>query len=151
MYGPARLFSIRRGIRPTLRLLAGTAGCALLSGCMSNPFREAQVDPNSPVAAEVARAAHTNKGYPTFAGIPPVPKDVRPPGQYGRQAQTIEQAREDLEAKTAPETWTLSGTDTFAARAQHEAGPEAPPTANGDTAAFANTQRKRATPPPPPN
>jgi hypothetical protein len=151
MYASARLFSIRRQLRPTVRLLSGVAACALLSACMSNPFRDAQVDPNSPVAAEVARAAHTNRDYPSFASIPPIPKDLRPPAQYGRQAQTIEQARDDLEAKTAPETWTLTETDAFAARAQRDAGPDAAPAKAGDTAAFANSERKRATPPPPPN
>jgi hypothetical protein len=150
MYAPARLFSIRRPIRPAVRLLTGVAACALLSACLS-PFRDAKVDPNSPVAAEVARAAHTNRAYPTFAAVPPMPKDVRPPAQYGRQAQAIEQSRQDLEAKTAPETWTLSDTETFATRAQREAGPDAGPPNARDTAAFADTQRKRATPPPPPN
>lgn len=149
MYASPRLFSIRRHIRPTVRLLTGVGACALLSACV-NPFTDAKVDPNSPVAAEVARVAHTNRDYPTFASIPPMPKDVRPPQQYGREAQAIEGAKADLEARTAPETWSLSGTEGFAARAQHEAGPEAAPTGAGDTAAFANTQRKRATPPPPP-
>jgi len=123
--------------------------CALLSACV-NPFTEAKVDPNSPIAAEVAKVAHTHRAYPTFASIPPAPKDVRPPQQYGREAQATEGARADLDAKTAPETWSLTGTEGFAASAQSEAGPEAAPTGAGDTAAFANTQRKRATPPPPP-
>jgi hypothetical protein len=149
MYAPARLFSIRLQIRPTVRLLTCAAGCALLAACVG-PFGDAQVDPQSPVAAEVARAAHANRAYPTFASIPPMPKDVRPPAQYGRQAQAIEQARDDLEARTAPETWSLTGTESFAAGAQHEAGQEAAPTGAGETSAFANTQRKRATPPPPP-
>jgi hypothetical protein len=149
MYALSRHFSIRRRIRPALGLIAGAAACALLSAC-ANPFAEAKVDPQSPIAAEVARAAHTNRAYPTFASIPAAPKDVRPPGQYGRAAQAVEQARTDLDARTAPETWSLSGTESFAASAQREAGQEAAPAASGDAAAFADTQRKRATPPPPP-
>jgi hypothetical protein len=150
MHAFARLFSIRRQIRPALGLVMGAGACALLSGCMSNPFANAAVDPASPVAAEVARAANTTRPYPTFAGIPPVPKDVRPVRQYGQQVKTIQQARADLEARTAPETWSLNDPEAFAAQARRQAGQEAAPTANGDTDAFAARQRKRATPPPPP-
>lgn len=150
MYAFASLFSIRRQIRPALGLIAGAGACALLSGCVGNPLADAQVDPASPVASEVARAARTNRAYPTFASIPNPPNDVRPARQYGRDAQAIEQARQDLEQKTAPETWSLTGTDDFAAQARREAGQEAAPTPSGDTDAFAAAQRKRAIPPPPP-
>jgi hypothetical protein len=150
MYASARLFAIRRRIRPALSLLAGAGACALLSGCVGNPFADAKVDPTSPVAAEVAKVANTNRPYPTFASIPPIPKDIRPPRQYGREAGAIEQARADLEAKTAPETWSLTGTEAFAADARRAAGQEAAPAANGESADFAARQRKRATPPPPP-
>lgn len=150
MYAPARLFSIRRQIRLTAVSLLGGGACAMLSACTVHPFEDATVDPRSPVAGEVARLARANRTHPTFAGIPPMPKDVRPPPQYGREAKALEQARADLAAKTAPETWSLTDTESFAARAQAEAGQEAAPTDSGDAAAFANSQRKRATPPPPP-
>lgn len=150
MYAPARLFSIRSAAGLIPGLIACASVGALLAGCAGNPFQDAKVDPASPVAAEVAKVARSNRAYPTFASIPPVPKDVRPAGQYGRQAQAVEQARTDLEQKTAPETWSLTGTEGFAAQARHEAGNEAAPTESGDAAAFANSQRKRATPPPPP-
>ncbi|HEV2531570.1 hypothetical protein [Phenylobacterium sp.] len=133
-----------------MSLLAGASAAALLAGCIGNPFGDAQIDPSSPVAPDVARIANANHPYPTFASIPAKPKDVRPVRQYGRDAQAIEQARADLERKTAPETWSLGDTEAFAAQAQRDAGREAAPQANGDTAAFADTQRKRATPPPPP-
>ena len=80
MYARAHLFSIR-GLRRSVGLLAGAGACALLSGCISNPFQNAQVDPSSPVAAEVARVANANRPYPTFASIPSAPKDVRAPRQ----------------------------------------------------------------------
>lgn len=149
MYARAHLFSIRAR-RLALGLAAGAGACALITGCAGNPFENAKVDPNSPVAGEVARVANTNKPYPTFASIPATPKDVRPPRQYGREAQALDAARADLEAKTAPETWSLTGTEGFAEQARKAAGSEAAPTDTGATAAFANTQRKRATPPPPP-
>jgi hypothetical protein len=150
MYAPTRLFSIRRQIRLTAALLAGGGACALLSACVGNPFRAAEVNPNSPIAPEAARLANANRPYPTFASIPPMPKDVRPAPQYGREAHAILQSRADLEAQTAPETWSVTDTESFAAQAKREAGQEAAPTSSGDSAAFANTQRKRATPPPPP-
>lgn len=150
MYATARLFSIRRQLRRAASLLAGVGACALLSACMANPFRDAQVNPDSPIAADVAKVAHENTVFPTFASIPPIPKDVRPVKQYGQAAKTVEQARADLEQKTAPESWSLANTDAFAAKAQRDAGQEAAPQPSGDTAAFATTQRKRATAPPPP-
>lgn len=150
MYSSARLFSIRSQIRSVLGLALGAGACAALSGCIGNPFGDAAVDPASPVAAEVARIANAPGPYPTFAAIPPVPKDLRAPRQYGRQAAAITAARDDLEAKTAPETWSLSDTEGFAETARRAAGQEAAPTDTGATAAFATTQRKRATPPPPP-
>jgi hypothetical protein len=150
MYAFASLFSIRRQKRLASGLVAGAGACALLSGCVGNPFEDAKVDPASPVAPEVARVTRTNLAYPTFASIPNPPKDVRAPRQYGRDAQAIEQARQDLEQKTAPETWSLTGTEAFADQARREAGQEAAPTPSGEAEAFAAAQRKRATPPPPP-
>ena len=150
MYALVRQFAIRSDLASVARLTAGAGACLLLTACVTDPFKDAQVDPNSPVAAEVAKVAHENRAYPSFNAIPPMPKDVRAPQAYGRQAQAIEQARANLEARTAPETWSLTGTEGFAAKAQTEAGSEAAPTGSEDTGAFATTLRKRATPPPPP-
>ncbi|WP_297694324.1 hypothetical protein [Phenylobacterium sp.] len=150
MYALARHFAIRGCARLALRLSGCAGACAVISGCVGNPFADAKVDPDSPVAAEVARVASVNRAYPTFSDIPASPKDVRPPGQYGQAAKTIEQAAADLEAATAPDTWSLTGTDAFAAQARAAAGSEPAPTASDDTGAFARSARARATPPPPP-
>jgi hypothetical protein len=150
MYVLARHFAIPSRSGAVIRVAAAAGACALLAGCAVNPFQNAQVDPNSPVAGEVARLANAGGPYPTFASIPPAPKDVRPPRSYGRQAQAIEQARDQLEQATAPGTWSLEGTDAFAAKARAAAGAEPPPGPSGAADAFADTQRKRATPPPPP-
>jgi hypothetical protein len=150
MYALADLFAIRSGYRAALRLSAGAGACLLLSACIGNPFKDAQVDPNSPIAPEVARLAHnTGQPYPTFASIPPVPKDVRPPRQYGRAAGRVDAARTKLEAETADDTWSVTDPEAFAAKARAAAGSEAAPAAS-DTEGYANSQRKRATPPPPP-
>lgn len=130
------------------RLVALLAGCAL-SGCAGNPFGEAKVDPTSPVAADVARLTRQPARLPTFAAIPKAPTDVRPLWQYGRDARRVQAAGQALTQATAPETWTLQGTDTFADRARQDAGPQIDPPAPGDAEAFARALRERATPPPP--
>jgi hypothetical protein len=143
------LFVNVRRTRRAAQLLAGAGACAVLSGCMGNPFRDAKVDPRSPIAAEVATAVRHDAPYPTFAGIPPVPKDIRPHKQYGQAAAQIEKTRDELALTTADNTWTLSNTETFAAQVKSGAGPDRGAAQQSDTDAFAKEQRKRATPPPP--
>lgn len=138
-----------RQMRLAAQLLAGAGVCAALGGCVGNPFEDAKVDPRSPVAAEVAKSVRPDAAYPTFASIPPIPKDVRPHRQYGKAAAKIEQTRAELERATADDTWTLNNTETFAAGARSAAGPELAPGTQADTEAFAKDLRKRATPPPP--
>lgn len=150
MYVAAPRFAIRLAISPVIRLAAGAGACALLASCAANPFENAKVDPASPIAGEVARLANTPASYPSFASIPPIPKDVPAPRQFGRAAQSVTQARDQLEAATAPGTWSLNGTEDFAAAARAKAGAEAAPAKTGEADSFADTQRKRATPPPPP-
>lgn len=125
------------------------AGCALLTGCAGSPFKDAKVDPASPVAADVTRISREPAKYPTFADIPKPPTDIRPLAQYGADARTVLAAGEALERATAPGTWTLEGTDDFAAKARRDAGPQIEPPKPGDAEAFARELRERATPPPP--
>lgn len=132
------------------QLLVSVGACAMLSACVGNPFRDAKVDPRSPIAAEVARSVRSDAPYPTFASIPPVPKDVRPHKQYGQAADQVEKAKADLVRATADNTWTLNDSETFAQQARSAAGPELTPAEQADTEAFAKDLRKRATPPPPP-
>jgi hypothetical protein len=129
------------------RALVGLSACSL-TACV-HPFRDAQVDPRSPVAAEVAKTVRPSAPYPTFANFPKVPNDVRPRGQYGQAAAKVELDAARLVAATADSTWTIRDTDAFAARVRADAGPELPPVTPGDTEAFAKDQKARATPPPP--
>jgi hypothetical protein len=149
MNARARLFAISVQ-KPAARFLGGAAACALLGGCVGNPLAEAQVDPRSPVAAEVPNAIRAGPDYPTFAEIPAAPKDLRPKPLYGAQAAELDRTRAQVVRETAPDTWTLSNTEGFAAQARQAAGPEVAPASPADTEAFANALRKRATPPPPP-
>jgi hypothetical protein len=133
----------------TAAAILGAGG--LMAACVGNPLAEAQVNPASPVAAEVAKAAHANPDFPSFNEIPPVPNDVRPLRLYGQEANDLKLAAAELERATAPGTWALTGdTEAFAARARTEVGPDLPAANPADTEAYANELRKRATPPPPP-
>lgn len=130
--------------------ILGVAAMAMLAGCVGDPIASAKVDPASPIAAEVGRVASASTDFPSFNEIPPKPTDLRPPRIYGERANELKVARSQLEAATAPNTWTLKGNTTeFADRARADAGPDLGPPANADTEAFADTVRRRATPPPP--
>jgi hypothetical protein len=142
-----------RALFPTFvtaaRVAGAGIGCALLAGCIGNPFKDAKVDPASPVAGDVARLTRQPAKYPAFASIPKAPTDIRAPRQYRESAEKILAEGEALREATEPGTWTLQNTEAFAAAARKEAGP--PPAADdaGQTDAFVREQRQRATPPPP--
>lgn len=124
-------------------------GCAVVAGCAGSPFKDAKIDPDSPVAADVARISRQPTRFPTFAAIPKPPADIRPLPRYGRDARAVLAAGEDLTNATAPGTWTLNGTDDFAEKARQDAGPQIEPPKPGEAEAFARALRERATPPPP--
>jgi hypothetical protein len=139
-----------RGLAPLWAMPLGVAAAGvLLSGCVGNPFKGAQVDPNSPVAADVARLQRQPTKFPSFASIPKAPTDIRPLAQYGRQARAVSAAGEAVQTATADSTWTLKDSEAFAAAARREAGPQLEPPTPGDAEAFAKELRQRATPPPP--
>lgn len=141
------------GRQPNLRAGAAVGAAALLAGCaggVSNPFAAAPVDPASPIAAEVARTATTEKTYPSFQDIPKRPTDQRPLKAWGQAAAEVVAAREKLERETAPGNWSLGGTEAFADQAAAAAGRERASNAGADTEAFARAARERATPPPSP-
>jgi hypothetical protein len=136
------------------RAVAGGLACAalagLLSACVDAPLTRARIDPSSPIAPEAAKVLAAKRPYPKFSQIPPAPKNVRPARAYAAAANDAKGAAAKLERETAPETWTLSNTETFAGAAQRQAGAEPAPARNEDTEGFAKSLRERATPPPPP-
>ena len=82
--------------RTAATLAAGAVACTLLSGCITAPFHDAQVDPRSPIAAEVAKTVRPNAAYPIFAAFPAAPTDLRPRAQYGVAAEAMEADRATL-------------------------------------------------------
>lgn len=135
---------------PRLGLAGGPLALALLvGGCATSQFapeaRTAAAD------AEVAALTRAAKSYPRFSDIPTLPEDMRPLAVWGQAAGDVLGSGSELVKDTSEETWTLRGTETFAAGARQEAGPPAPlVSATAAAESFAREVRKRATPPPPP-
>lgn len=132
-------------------LVYGTCVLALC-GCATVDSRSAAEIKPSPLAGLIASKSAESGSFPTFAQIPPVPGDVRPLPAFGTAARDLDRTLAELEAQTAPGTWTLSGTEAYAARAQALAGPDTGSSISttAATEAFARQARARATPPPPP-
>jgi hypothetical protein len=94
-----------------------------------------------PTAADLA--------YPDFCDIPVTPTDVRSASTFKAAVIRTRAAGAGLIARTAPETFTLTGTENFEAESKRAATLPPPVTAPGepDTAAFAAAARAKATPP----
>ena len=124
-----------------------------IGGCgTADLMTSTKIDTRSKVADQVAALTQASGPYPTFDGIPAMPTDLRPVKAWGEGAKQVETALADLERATAPGTWSLSGTERFAAhaRSQIDMSPELAASSVAETEAFARALRKRATPPPPP-
>lgn len=139
------------------RLLLSAAGALALAGCISvpnEPYANASVDPDSTAAAQVAAQAAANAPYPTFAGIPEAPGDIRSVESWNTAVQGTEAERVQLLAETAPSTFSLTDTAGFAAamRGVIAYNPADVPPADqaARSAAWAKQMRDRATPPPRP-
>ncbi len=87
--------------------------------------------------------------YPNFCDIPPKPTDIRPAAAFKTQVVGTRVAGAVVVRQTAPETFTLSGTEGFAEGAKREAAPPPPQTApiDADTEAFVKQSKAKATPP----
>ncbi len=150
MEGDTRIFW-RAG---RLALLAGAALC--LCACVAidelEPGAGAAIDPTSSAGSAVAAAIADPGPWPTFAGIPELPADLRT-AEAWREAVAEQEADGLFTARSAaPDTWSLNDTDAFAAglRARvAEIDVHAPTDAEmAESEAFARALRARATPPP---
>lgn len=137
-----------------LALLAGAA--MTLGACVAidavEPGANAAIDPASPAAAAVVAATANPGPWPTFAGIPEMPSDVRTASQWGEAVAEQEADRLFTQRNVAPDTWSLTDTEGFAAglRAKvAEIDVHAPTDAEiAESEAYARALRARATPPP---
>jgi hypothetical protein len=119
------------------------------------PFSAGPVDSRSSVASEVAESAKTPGGYPHFASIPPVPKDVRPIPAWRVAVLDELAARRALEAEAVAIPFTLANTEAWAQTEHAKIPPAEAQDVSADEAreseAYAAAQRARATPPPAPH
>jgi hypothetical protein len=125
------------------------AGLALVLAGTPVAVSAAQPDTANPTPSAMA-AAEKNAPYPTFASVPPTPKDVRSLQAWKTAILDIRRSGADLGSQAAAERWTLSDTEGFAAKAHAEATPPAPVTSalDPDTAAKVAEMRARAKEPP---
>ncbi len=124
---------------------AGATACA-------SPFKTAQVDPSSPVAASVTAAAKEKGGRRGFSDIPEIPKDVPTTDQIRAAVAQQEIAGDAVTKAVAPSTWELKDSEGYASKAQRDvkASAIAAPTDadRAATEAFARAARGRASAPP---
>jgi hypothetical protein len=137
-----------RYLAPAIGLLA--CACADIP---DPPIVSRAVDPTSPAAQRVLRAAEEARTapYPTFADVEPYPTDVRSPAAWNQAAQGVINERESLERWRAANPAELTNTDAFAQAQRESFGfdpstlPPAPTPAESD--AYARAQRQRAAEP----
>lgn len=132
------------------RQVAPIAGLLALSACASVTGGPAPIDATSPAAPQMQALLDKPAEMPRFVDIPPLPTDVRAPEAFADARSALERQGEELALATAPGTWSLEGTERFAARAQDEVsdGPAPGEQDRRATDAFADELRRRATPPP---
>ena len=126
-------------------LTAGVAAC-------TTPFSTTKVDASSPIAARVDAAAKAKGVRRKFSDIPAMPTDVPTADQVRAAVVQQQRAGDALTAATAPATWELKDSESYAAKARKDVKPpafEAPTDADrANTEAFARAARGRASAPP---
>lgn len=132
------------------RQTVSIASLLALGACANVTGGPAPIDANSPAAAQMQALLAKPATMPRFVDIPPLPTDVRTPQAFADARSALEREGEALALATAPNTWSLEGTENFAARAQAESsdGPAPGEQNTRDTDAFARELQRRATPPP---
>lgn len=87
--------------------------------------------------------------YPNFCAIPPTPTNIPSAQTFKTEVVDTRLAGARLESESAPETWSLTGTEDFESGAIRQAAPPPPMTAPGDadTEAFVAKSKAKATPP----
>ncbi len=100
---------------------------------------------------EMLAQARQARVYPDFCSIPPTPTDVRAAAGFKTAVVDTRLAGARLIKRTGPESFSLEGTDAFAAAAKRDAAPPPPMATPADapTDAFISQLKARASPPPP--
>ena len=141
-----------------LRTLVIAGACAAATGCAdlpktSNLATPPTIDPNSPIAKEVASAAASKDPYPEFWRIPGAPRDIRPTRAWSRSIYDALRLRRQMIVEASMFPPAPTDTAEFAASqrrsnvAPGSASAAAAANLGGSTAAFVEQGRERATPP----
>jgi hypothetical protein len=131
----------------TCVLAAGIAALAGGTVSAAQPTESAAAPP-APMPADLVAKADAANAYPSFCDIPQAPKDVRSVAEFRKVVVQTRLAGARLVAATAPSTFSLAGTESFAAEARAQAAP--PPSADSGaspTDDFLRDARARALPP----
>ena len=143
-------------MKPLARDFSMTALIWLAGGLLGlGPATASQAAQPGPGAAppslppDLVAAAREVRAYPTFCSIPPTPAGVRRAVAFKGAVMDTRVAGARLVSQTAPSTFSLEGTDQYAAAGRAEAAPPPPMTAPSEAAAedFAKAARQRAKPP----
>jgi hypothetical protein len=102
------------------------------------------------VTASAIAAAGQPLERPTFASIPPAPKDVRPFIAWRAAIADTKTVGQQAFAEGQAGPWILEGSEAWAAHERAAAAPPPPMTtaADANTDAFVREMIRRATPPP---
>jgi hypothetical protein len=134
------------------RLAPAAAATCLLGACVDLPklaFSPPPIDLTSPIAKDVDAASKADKPYPKFADVPPgAPTDIRPASAWSRNIYDTLRLRREQQALEALYPQTLSGSEAWADAQKARAVPPPPP-GGSQTEDYAKTQRDRAKPPSP--
>ena len=127
------------------------AGAGLGAPAVAQPtLKPPTANPNPQTQAAIA-AARQPAPFPTFASIPPLPKDVRSIAEWKASVTSLKAEGAQQTEMAATEPWTLGDTEAWAATRRAAAAPPPPVTtasSAADTEAFAAAMRARAMPPP---
>ena len=105
--------------------------------------------PPAPPALAPEFQAGGSLAYPTFCAIPVTPTNLPTVTTFRSEVIDTRLAGAWLEGRTAPDTWSLTGTEDFQADAIREAAPPPPMTTpeEADTEAFVAKSKAQVTPP----
>lgn len=132
-----------------------SALCVLSAACVSvDPF-DRTADPTSPAAARVEALARANTEFPRWADFPDAPRNVPTAADIRNRVMGLEADETRLNTELAAIVWTLGPDDLepWAERTRNRMdlrlAQTLDPEAAADARAWAESQRRRAVPPPP--
>src|SRR4051794_6671188 len=103
----ARDFSMTGGAL----IAVGVGVCTLLAPMSVMAENACAAAPALP--PDLVAEAHKPHPFPPFCSIPPVPTDVRTAQDFKGAVQDVKLAQAELARATAPDTWSLTGSEDF--------------------------------------